>query len=135
MPDGWEVENDLDPLADDSGSDPDADALANLAEMDAGTDPLDADTDGDGMPDGWEVANGLDPLADDSQADPDGDGKVNLDEYLDGTDPNVSLEALVDELIEQIGIGCLPGVGPSAGWAMLPLVALCLPWAVRRRKR
>jgi hypothetical protein len=135
MPDGWEVANGLDPLADDSGDDPDADGLANFAEMDAGTDPLDADSDVDGMPDGWEAANGLDPLADDAQADPDGDGKVNLDEFLDGTDPQVSLNAIVDQLIEQIGIGCLPGAGASSGWALLPLVALCLPWVARRRRQ
>ena len=39
MPDGWEVENSLDPLTDDSVEDPDGDSLTNLEEYQAGTDP------------------------------------------------------------------------------------------------
>ncbi|RLC74023.1 MAG: hypothetical protein DRI61_17360, partial [Chloroflexi bacterium] len=74
MPDGWEVSNGLDPLADDSGGDPDSDGLSNVAEWSAGTDPKDADSDDDLMPDGWEVSNGLDPLADERGGDPDSDG-------------------------------------------------------------
>ena len=38
-----------------------------------GTDPNQADTDGDGMPDGWEVENDLNPLADDGATALDGD--------------------------------------------------------------
>lgn len=56
--DGWEVENELDPLsavgADGSAGDPDGDLLDNAAEFKAGTDPLSADTDGDGLTDGEE---------------------------------------------------------------------------------
>ena len=49
-----------------------------------GTDPLNADTDGDGLPDGAEVAiHRTDPL----KADSDGDGLTNAEECAYGTDP------------------------------------------------
>ena len=69
------------------------------------TDPLDADTDGDGLPDGWEIAHGLDPFDDGipghknmrtglpttpvngAAGDPDGDGFTNAQEFANGTDP------------------------------------------------
>ncbi len=69
------------------------------------TDPLNADTDGDGLPDGWETTNGLDPLdngtinlrtgeaGDPNQGangDPDGDGFTNQQELQNGTKPLVS---------------------------------------------
>ena len=60
-----------------------------------GTDPLDPDTDGDGLRDGWEAEHGMDPrvpndasdprLAPD--ADPDNDGLANRRESELGTDP------------------------------------------------
>jgi hypothetical protein len=68
------------------------------------TDPLNPDTDGDGLPDGWELVNGLDPLdngiinlrtggpGDPNQGadgDPDGDGFTNLQELQNGTKPLV----------------------------------------------
>ena len=50
--------------------DSDQDGLADvLEETQYGTDPLDEDTDGDGMSDGWEVEHGLNPL-DDGESDP-----------------------------------------------------------------
>jgi len=67
------------------------------------TDPLNADTDGDGLPDGWEVNNGLDPLDNGTynfltgglgnmnngpSGDPDGDGINNAAELANGTLPN-----------------------------------------------
>jgi hypothetical protein len=88
MPDGWEVDNNLDPLVDDANQDPDGDALTNLQEYQAGTDPHNPDSDGDGMPDGWEVQNGLDPLSDDANGDLDGDGYTNGEEYTLGTAAN-----------------------------------------------
>jgi hypothetical protein len=69
------------------------------------TDPLQSDTDGDGLSDGWEITNGLDPLdngilnlrtggaGDPDQGangDPDGDGFTNLQELQNGTKPLIS---------------------------------------------
>jgi hypothetical protein len=77
----------------------DNDGIANKDEVEppegvSQTDPLNPDTDGDGMPDGWEVDHNLDPndaTGDNGAAgDPDHDGLNNLDEYLNETNPNNS---------------------------------------------
>ena len=54
-----------------------------------GTDPLNPDTDGDGMPDGFEVFYGLNPLDPTDAGKPSkaNDGLTNLQEYQGGTDP------------------------------------------------
>ena len=77
-----------------TGTDPlnpdtDADGLEDGEESDVGTSPLLADTDGDGMNDGWESQyDGFDPLvANDGDADPDNDGATNRQESEAGTDP------------------------------------------------
>ena len=68
----------------------DADGLRTFkGEIEAGTDPLAADTDGDGMADGWEVANGLDPLTNDGALDEDGDELSNQQEYIFRTSPDM----------------------------------------------
>ena len=100
MPDGWEVDNDLNPNdPSDQNKDQDVvmeggvpvlkpDGLTNLQEYLNKTDPNDPDTDHDAMPDGWEVKNKLNPIgAADASQDADGDGYSNLQEYQNHTDP------------------------------------------------
>ena len=111
--------------ADESQDDPDSDVLTNLEEQAAGTNPLKADTDSDGLDDyqevntyptspteadsdndglldGFEVlnSNGLrtfDPLGtDESQDDEDMDGLTNAEEQMLGTNPG-QVEADLDE--------------------------------------
>ena len=62
MPDGWEVENGLNPLVDDAHEDADGDTLDNLFEYELGTSPILVDSDGDTYSDDWEYNNGFDPL-------------------------------------------------------------------------
>ena len=64
-------------------ADPDADGLSTAAELQLGGDPLDPDTNGDGLRDGDAAALGL------SLTDPDmdADGLSNRDEIALGTDP------------------------------------------------
>ena len=68
--------------------DADKDGLSDADETGVyGTDPLVADTDGDGVLDGNEVRHGLDPLDPaDGAGDLDGDGLDNAGEQLAGTD-------------------------------------------------
>jgi hypothetical protein len=87
MPDGWEVNNNLNPFVDDSNLDPDADGLSNIEEYNNSTNPNNGDTDGDKMPDKWEVLHYLNPVLNDSHSDSDNDGLINLDEFNEGTDP------------------------------------------------
>ena len=83
----------------DGGADSDEDGLTTDEEYGAGTDPFDADTDGDGISDGDEVASGDDPTEPDHGTSPGGDdrwiddddddddGVSDADELVDGTDP------------------------------------------------
>lgn len=73
----------------DSINDPDNDGLINRDEYANGTNPLDADSDNDGMTDAWEVQYGLDPNSDDAAGDPDGDGLSNLAEFQWSRSPHV----------------------------------------------
>lgn len=69
--------------------DSDGDGLTNAQEISTyGTNPLNIDTDGDGMPDGWEVHFGTNPLVNDANnPSAAADGLTNIQEYLGGTDP------------------------------------------------
>lgn len=65
--------------------DTDGDGISDEEEIVIGTDPKDDDTDNDGLKDGFEYTNWFDPLA----ADGDGDGRLDLQEYEEETDPYV----------------------------------------------
>ena len=74
------------PYNDDNGS---ASGSAYVFDM-AGTDPLEEDSDQDGMDDGFEELAGFDALnAKDGAEDPDADGLTNVKESHRGTDPFV----------------------------------------------
>jgi hypothetical protein len=62
MPDGYEVDNNLNPLLANGDEDYDKDYLTNYEEYLQGTDPLDKDTDDDDADDGIEVLHNTDPL-------------------------------------------------------------------------
>lgn len=118
IPDGWEYFNGEyvdyhwapDPNnASDADEDLDGDGLTNYQEYLAGTDPWNADTDGDGMPDGWELHYSLNPLdPSDANLDNDAAGEdggiyhwTNLVEYQHNTDPNnpdTDFDGIIDPL-------------------------------------
>ncbi|HUR25954.1 MAG TPA: hypothetical protein VM327_08090, partial [Candidatus Thermoplasmatota archaeon] len=101
--DGVEANAGTNPLVSDMAIDTDQDGLTNGEELvqvkqkiGRGTNPIVADTDGDGLPDGWEFqiygANSgwsflFDPTVATSMQDPDGDGLTNLEEWSHGTHP------------------------------------------------
>ena len=73
----------------DGDEDPDGDGLTNLTEREIGTDPLAADTDGDGLTDGEETTRTHTDLL---KSDTDGDGVDDRREIQWGTDPLVPQE-------------------------------------------
>ena len=83
LADSWETTNFGD-LSQGADGDPDSDTLTNAAEILAGSDPNNADTDEDGLSDGQEVNElGTNP----SVVDTDSDGVDDNDEVTNGTNP------------------------------------------------
>ncbi len=79
------------PTTDPDNDDFDGDSISNLDEITYyNSDPLDADTDNDGMSDGYEATHYFDLNFDDGGYDYDGDGLTNLGEYNAGTEPYYS---------------------------------------------
>lgn len=103
LPDAWEIDC-FGTLTQSSGGDPDDDGLDNFAELAAGTDPDDEDTDGDGALDGWELDHSYDPLDDtDGLADTDSDGLPNwVEDFTTGMDSSDPLDALSDADGDQV---------------------------------
>ncbi|MFX0101216.1 MAG: NosD domain-containing protein, partial [Candidatus Hodarchaeota archaeon] len=89
MDDKWEIDNDLNPLLDDSTFDNDRDELTNLEEYMRGTYANDDDSDNDGLKDGLEISWGSDPLDKDS----DNDGFDDNTEFQWRTDPTDPLSS------------------------------------------
>ena len=76
------------PTTDPDNDDFDGDSISNLDEITYyNSDPLDADTDNDGMSDGYEATHYFDLNFDDGGYDYDRDGLTNLEEYNAGTEP------------------------------------------------
>ncbi len=73
-------------------ADTDGDGLSDGSEVDTyGTDPLCIDTDGDTMIDGWEITYSFDPLdSSDKLGDPDNDQLLNYEEFLACSNPHVA---------------------------------------------
>ncbi|MBR9911261.1 MAG: hypothetical protein GYB33_13010 [Gammaproteobacteria bacterium] len=92
LPDEYEVANGLNPSDPiDAFEDQDNDGLSALEEYNLGTNPLRADTDGDGINDGEEVVAGADGyITNPLLADSDGDGLSDGVEVAVGSDPNDS---------------------------------------------
>jgi hypothetical protein len=104
MPDDYEDANGLDKTMNDTAGDLDSDDSSNLDEYLAGTDPMDDDSDDDGIKDGAETNTGIYISATDTGTNPlsedtDGDGLIDLVEtntgiLVDagdtGTNPNLA---------------------------------------------
>lgn len=87
LPDGWEVENGLDPLTGtDAAQDSDSDSLTNADEYALGTYAYLPDSDDDGFWDGIEMQAGTDPLSSTSVPQSTVRGDVNCDGLVDAFD-------------------------------------------------
>ncbi|MFT7623579.1 MAG: outer membrane protein OmpA-like peptidoglycan-associated protein, partial [Myxococcota bacterium] len=126
--------NPLDPA--DGLMDTDGDELIDRIELEIGTDPLDQDTDDDGLNDKLEhLVYGSDPL----DADSDDGGVPDGLEIANGTDPNVTTDDfLTAGVTGDTVFSCSAGQAPPAsggGSAALVLLAGLLLVGVRRRWR
>lgn len=105
-----------------SDEDIDGDGLSNDQESSLGTDPLNPDSDNDGMPDGYEheYPEILDPLtSSDALLDPDEDGLANIDEYYNGTYPDqddTDSDSVNDLMEIDCGLDPLNHTDTAADW-------------------
>jgi len=114
MPDGWELEWGYSTADYDDFMvlDSDHDNLTDAKEFRYMTNPLNSDTDGDGLPDDVEVDWLFDPSdSSDARLDLDGDGVSNLQEYHDNTNPNNKNSFLKSSLPRVTGGGGGGGTG------------------------
>ncbi|MHA1359647.1 MAG: SBBP repeat-containing protein, partial [Candidatus Helarchaeota archaeon] len=99
IPDGWEVLNSLNPLNNDSLSDPDNDSLSNLQEYQYNCNPQNPDTDSDGLNDSVEL---LTYFTNATNPDTDSDGlndSVELFTYFtNATNPDTDSDGLNDSV-------------------------------------
>ncbi len=100
--DGLSLHQEYIHLTDPVNPDTDGDGVPDGEEVRRGTNPRGigvADVDGDKMPDTWERAHGLDPLKNDRDGDIDKDGLTNWQEYLhklDPTNPDTDNDTFLD---------------------------------------
>ena len=91
-------------------ADTDGDGLEDGIEVLIGTNPAAVDTDHDGLSDSWELQYGLDPLTptgdNGADGDFDGDHLANAKEFAYGTDPS-SPDTDADELLDCDETGCI----------------------------
>jgi len=140
LPDWWESKYGLFLTANDANGNPDGDALTNIQEYNAGSDPtsfdylyiVDAqgnlflldtggkfsDLDLDGIPNWWERRFTGDNLIMVPHVDNDLDGKSNLSEYAAGTNPNDPRSgfAIQDHFVED----SVDGLQMSISWDTMP---------------
>ena len=96
-------------------ADTDGDGLPDGQEVSIGTSLEKYDTDDDGLPDSWEAQNGLNPLSaegnDGDAGDPDGDGVDNFSEHGMGSNPN-SADSDGDGLLDCAETSCVSFAAP-----------------------
>jgi len=124
LPGIWETEHGLNPDSaegdDGADGDPDADGLKNSGEFEAGTDPRNADSDGDKLSDGVETGTGIYVSAEDTGTDPlvadtDKDGIADGAETKTGTYVSAADTGTHPLLGDSDDDGLLDGVETNTG--------------------